>query len=450
MRRQIRRSRLGEAGTASGSDLAIGAVESGWTNPPPVRLADGTLIRLFKDGQALRAAFEAIRAAKRVVCLEVYIFHSDATGRAFADLLSAKAREGVRVFVLYDSFGSIATDPVIFRSMRAAGVLVREFNPMRPWDCRYSWRPLNRDHRKLLIIDHDIAGLGGLNVGLEYGSGFLTNLKSKSEVWRDNAIGVMGPSARALFHCFAKSWHYVARGGPISRAECIHNLDVGRRIRHPRMRRQKLKERASGILIYPGGEGQDNVRTLPTQPVPPTITLGVLASAPTMSSPLLPFMQKLVRDARRSVHMTIAYFAPSDPFIDELCKAARRGVDVRLMLPGRSDVRLLHAAARSFYETLLAAGVEIFERQGAVLHAKTLVIDGEITVIGSANLDYRSIEYNCEISAVVRSAELGRQMLDLFDHDVQYAEQISLGEWRHRPAWDRAVQWAVSRARYVL
>jgi cardiolipin synthase len=171
---------------------------------------------------------------------------------------------------------------------------------------------------------------------------------------------------------------------------------------------------------------------------------------PTLSSPLRFFLQKLVHDARRSIHMTIAYFAPSDPFIDELCKAARRGVKVRLMLPGRTDIQVLRIAARSFYETLLDAGVEVFERQGAVLHAKTLVIDGEITVVGSTNLDYRSIEYNLEISAVLRSGTLGRQMVDLFEHDVRYADAMSLQAWRHRPGWDRVVQWVVSRARYAL
>ena len=129
------RSRLGEAGTATGAQLEPGTLDGGWTIPGPVTLDDGTVVRLFKDGQALRAAFEAIRAARQLVCLEVYIFHSDDTGRAFAELLCAKAREGLRVMVLYDSFGSIDTDRSMFDAMRAAGVRLREFNPIRPWDC---------------------------------------------------------------------------------------------------------------------------------------------------------------------------------------------------------------------------------------------------------------------------------------------------------------------------
>jgi cardiolipin synthase len=120
------------------------------------------------------------------------------------------------------------------------------------------------------------------------------------------------------------------------------------------------------------------------------------------------------------------------------------------MLPGRSDVGLLRIAAQAFYEDLLAAGVEVYERQHAVLHAKTLCVDGRVSVIGSTNLDYRSIQFNCELSAVIHSEGLGRQMHDLFENDVRYARRIVGDEWRHRPAADRLMQWAVMRARYLL
>jgi len=146
----------------------------------------------------------------------------------------------------------------------------------------------------------------------------------------------------------------------------------------------------------------------------------------------------------------MAYFAPHDDLIDELCAAAKRGVRVRLMLPGRCDVRPLLIAARSFYETLMAAGVQVYEREAVILHAKTMVIDGVISMIGSTNLDYRSIEYNLELSALIRSREFGRQMEDLFDNDVRYARRMTLKKWRHRPTLDRLVQWGVSRARNWL
>jgi cardiolipin synthase A/B len=402
-----------DTGTSSGVNIAPGSDDDGWTVPPPVVLSDSTRIQLYKDGEALHAAYSAIENAKRRICLEVYIFHDDDTGRAFAELLAAKARDGVKVYVLYDSFGSIGTDRRMFAMMRRAGVNVKEFHPIRPWEGRYSWRPFNRDHRKLLIIDDQIAGLGGLNVGAEYaGSWVLRAAGSRAkdgpcDVWRDNAMGIVGPGARQFLAAFASAWSYATRGGRIRRAELYTGLD---------------------------GSGE----------------LGVLASVPTMDSPLVPFLAQLTRSARRSIELTMSYFAPPDELIDGLCRAAKRGVRVRLMLAAKSDVHLLTVAARSFYETLLTAGVEVYERQHAVLHAKTGVVDEETTVLGSTNLDYRSIEYNLELSAIVRSRAFGRHVHELFENDVKYARRITLKEWRRRPSLDRLGCWAVNRARYLL
>ncbi len=382
--------------------------DDGWTRPAPVQLGDGTLIQLFKDGEALLAAYNAIKAATRRICLEVYIFASDDTGRAFAELLGEKAREGVAVYVIYDSFGSIDSDRDMFRRMARQGVRLRQFHPMRPWECKFGWRPVNRDHRKLLIIDENLAGLGGLNVGGDYAGSWVVKSSRKSALrsWRDNAIGIIGPGADQFFQAFRQTWRYVERGGRIGKAAYVHHAFTGE--------------------------------------------LGVMATVPTLNSPLRPFLMRLLRESRRSILLTMAYFAPDDPLVAELCNAARRGVRVRLMLPGRSDVRILHIAAQSFYETLMDAGVEVYERQGVVLHTKALVIDERTTVIGSTNLDYRSIEYNLEISAIVHSVELGRQMCDLFENDVRFAIKFDCAAWRHRPWLDRVGQWAVSRARYLL
>ncbi|HWE97485.1 MAG TPA: phospholipase D-like domain-containing protein [Tepidisphaeraceae bacterium] len=393
-----------------GINLRVGAADDGWRTPPPVVLSDGTRIQLFKDGEGLSVAYEAIKAARKLVCLEVYIFGEDETGRAFAELLARKAAQGVKVYVIYDSFGTrglAGEEPDMFRRMRASGVRVQSFHPMRPWECQYGWRPLNRDHRKLLVIDGDSAGLGGLNIAGEYAGSWVVPSRSEPcDFWRDNAIGIQGPGARLLMQSFARTWNYVAHGGRARRAEFIHNLQEGE--------------------------------------------LGVMAVVPTLNSPLRPFLYRMLREARRSILMTMAYFAPDDPLIDGLCKAARRGVKVRLMLPGKCDVPVVRLCTRSFYETLLTAGVEIYERQCSVLHAKTMVVDEHTSVIGSTNLDYRSIEYNCELSAIIRSDEFGRQMCSLFENDMGFAKQIHLPQWRKRPVWDRFVLWAVSRARYLL
>ena len=403
----------GDAGTSTGLNIAPGSDDDGWTVPTPVRLTDGTRVQLYKDGEALHAAYEAIKHARKRVCLEVYIFADDDTGRAFADLLCEKAQQGVRVYCIYDSFGSFGVahlwrhKPEFFHRMRRAGVRLAEFHPTRPWEGRFGWRPINRDHRKLLFIDDDIAGLGGLNVGGEYaGSWVVKNSSRECDLWRDNAIGLVGPSTRHLLQSFANTWRYVHNGGRIRRAEYHHPLADG--------------------------------------------DFGVLASVPTMASPLQKSMNDLLRKARQSIDLTMAYFAPPDELIDILCKASRRRVRVRLMLPGRCDVNLLITAARSFYENLLHAGVEIYERQHVILHAKTMCVDREYTVLGSTNLDYRSIEYNLELSSLIRSQEFGQQMHDLFENDIRFAERISIRQWRRRAFRDRCGQWAVNRARYLL
>ena len=399
----------GEAGTSSGVNIAPGSDDDGWIVPPPVRLSDGSRVQLYKDGEALHAAYQAIKEAKRRICLESYIFHDDDTGRAFAELLAAKARDGLDVYVIYDSFGSMHSDRNMFWSMARSGVRVREFHPVRPWECRYSWRPFNRDHRKILVVDDERAGLGGLNVGGEYGGSWVSpSSKSACEFWRDNAVSIQGPAARHLLKAFGKTWNYIGRGGRIHSAELNFNIK------------------------------------------PHDGDFGLLATVPSARSPLRTFLCDLMEGAKQSIYITMAYFAPDDELIDEICKADRRGVRVRLVLPGRSDVHLLTLAARSFYEKLLCCGCDVYERQSVVLHSKCLVVDGHTSVIGSTNIDYRSIEYNLESSVIIRNAAFGRQMHDLFENDVKYSKKIELSEWRKRPRWDRFVQAAVSKARYLL
>jgi cardiolipin synthase A/B len=406
--------RQGEHGTSTGVNTAPGSNDDGWIVPRPVRLSDGTYVQLYKDGEALHAAYDAIKRAQKRVCLEVYIFADDDTGNAFADLLCAKAQQGLKVFVIYDSVGSCGIEqlscpkPRLFEKMRRAGVRVAEFHPLRMWEGNYSWKPVQRDHRKLLLVDDDIAGMGGINVGREYAGSWVVSSGqvSETDLWRDNAVGIVGPASRWLFECFARTWKYIHSGGRTRRAELIHPID-----------------------------GDD---------------FGVLASVPSMNSPLVSLLRERLNSAKSSIEMTMAYFAPPDELVDVLCKRARGGVKVRLMLPGRGDVPILLTAARSFYERLLPCGVEIYERQHVILHAKTMCIDREYSILGSSNLDYRSIEYNLELSCMIRSKEFGLQMHDLFENDVRYARRITSKEWRRRPWSDRFVQWAVKRARYLL
>jgi cardiolipin synthase len=425
-------------GPNPGVNIEPGPQDDGWPEPPPVRLADGTAVQLLKDGQALRVAWEAIRSARESIALEIYIFHSDRTGRAFAELLAKRAREGLSVRVVYDSVGSVDGDRAMFDAMRAAGVVLREFHPWQPWRAAHGWRPFNRDHRKLLVVDNRVGVLGGQNLGDEYGSSWVVG-QSDADSWRDTAIGLEGPSVQLLAAAFRRTWCYVDRGGPIRTAEFCGSS------------RSFLHAPASCLRDGPRPTHASRCACArPSVLEIPEDSVGVVASVPTPRSRLLPNLLRVLRNATTSIEMTMAYFAPPEQLLDPLCAKARAGVRVRLMLPARSDVPSLVIAARAFYETLIAAGVEVYERQHAVLHAKSLCVDGRLSVVGSTNLDYRSIQHNCELSAVVHSAPFGAQTRALFEHDVRFARRVPPDERRRRPVRDRLVQWALMRARYLL
>ena len=399
----------GHDGAAAMNHAGIAGTFENWITPDPVTLRDGTHVQLLKDGQALRAAYDAILAAQRRICVEMYIFNSDEAGRAFVDLLCLKAFDGVRVFVLYDGFGCHDTDPAMFAQLRAAGVRLCEFHPLAPWRYHGRWRVTQRDHRKLVLVDDRIAQLGGLNLGVEYAGPWIVRRRRRyrGKPWRDTGLAVEGPQVARLAAAFARIWRYANRGGELAAVEYLGPLAAGS-------------------------------------------DFGVLASAPTQHSRIAPIAQQLIASARQSLWITMAYFAPTDAVIGALCAAARRGVSVRLILPGLGDVALLRIAARSFYAQMLAAGVEIYERRGPMLHAKTLCLDGEISIIGSTNFDYRSFERNCELSVAVRSPALGNQMHLLFEHDVHLSKRITPANWRRRPRLDALLQWLANRLRRWL
>lgn len=433
-----------EVGLSPGVNIAPGSDDDGWEVPPPVTLQDGTRIQLYKDGEGLAAAHEAIKRARKRVFIEVYIWPSDETGTAFAEALARKAREGVAVYAIYDSFGCLLARDDPFETMRKAGVRLIEFHPVWPWKSRYSWRPGNRDHRKLLVVDDRIAGVGGLNLGNRYAGTWVARLRriDLHKLWRDAAVGIIGPGARSFSECFIRTWRYCLHRGPISRTLWFDGLEIPPAAKGRRLGKARQRPYEAGATPEPRGRPEDIFE--------PGRHIACMANAPTLSSPLRPLLYKLIRDARRSIVMTMAYFAPDDELIDLLCAAGKRGVRVRLMFATKSDAHMLVLAARSFYAKLLSSCCEVYEREGAMLHQKSIAVDSCVSVLGSTNLDYRSIEFNLEISAVIRSREFAGQLEAMFDHDVQFSRRIDPAKWHGRPYWDRCVQWAVNRMRYVL
>jgi cardiolipin synthase len=317
-------------------------------------LTKGNKVTLLIDGPATYAAmFEAILSAKKHITLETFILEDDEIGRKFTDLLLKKQAQGIQVNILYDSVGSFTTAESFFKRLRDAGIQVVEFNPINPLKARGEWFMSRPDHRKILIADGKIAILGGINISNVYSSGPSGKHKVKGEPlpWRDTDIQIEGPAVTEAQKLFLETWQ--KQKGPIL-AE------------HDYLPAQKEHGKAL-VRIVGSTPGSDN-----------RITFIVYVAAITY--------------AEHSIHLTNAYFIPDDQILDAFADAARRGVDVKIILPATSDSSMALNAARHNYSGLLEAGVKIYERRKALLHAKTAVIDGVWSTVGSTNMDYCCLE----------------------------------------------------------
>lgn len=352
---------------------------------------------LFQDGESTYAAmFKTIAAAKDNINIETYIIEDDEMGKKFSDALIEKQNKGVPVVMIYDSVGSLNTPREFFQRLKDSGIKVLEFNPINPLEGKKGWQVNQRDHRKLLIVDGQSAFLGGVNISSVYSSGSSGKLTpdGKKEIktpWRDTHLLVEGPVVAEFQKLFMETWNK-------QKGEALPD----RKYFPPPMQKGKEVVRAIGSSSDAGGGQMYNT----------------LVSA--------------INSAETSVYLTNAYFAPDKHIMDALKDAVGRGVDVKIILPSKSDSALVYFAGRSFYSELLGAGVKIFERRELLLHAKTALIDGVWSTIGSTNLDWRSFLHNDEINAVVLSPDFGTQMNTMFDKDLAESEQITLESWRDR------------------
>jgi len=398
----------------AGTDLkALAAAEEQATGVP---LIAGNRVSLLFDGPAtMREMMAAARAATSSINLETYIFDQDEVGMQFADVLIQKQHDGVQVNVLVDAVGALATPAAFFDRMRAAGIRVVVFNPVNPAKAKGKWEVNNRDHRKLMVVDGRIAFTGGINISSTYANSSLFRSKRKAPPadgakigWRDTHVKVEGPAVAALQYSFVNQWIDQA-GGELTQADYFPTLaPVGDKI------------------------------------------LRVLATNPSGDFEIYKSLLVAIGEAKKSVHITSAYFVPDQQIVDALVAAAKRGVDVRLVLPGVSDHGMIRYAGQAFYDQLLAGGVRIFELQIAVLHAKTAVIDSAWSTIGSSNIDRRSFIHNYELNVVVLDPAFGRDMESAFNEDLRDCKEVTLEQWRHRPWADRLREWAANLAGYWI
>ncbi len=358
-------------------------------------LTTGNAVRLLQDGPATyQAMFAAILAAKDHINLETYIFDDDEVGQRFAQALMAKQAQGVQVNLIRDSAGTLSTPPEFFTRLADAGIRVLEFNPVNPLETRKDWALNQRDHRKLLIVDGLTAFLGGINISSVYSGGSFqqsSRVRPEGPAWRDTDLQLQGPVVAELQKLFLGAWA-TQKGPPLA----------------------------------------------PRNYFPPPQNVGAQVVRAIGSSPEEPFSQiyatllSVIASAETSVRITNAYFVPDPQLLAALEAAARRGVDVQLILPSQTDSWLVFNAGRRHYEPLLRAGVKIYERRGVILHAKTALIDGVWATVGSTNLDWRSFLHNHELNAVVLGEGFGQQVQAMFDKDLADSQTITLEAWLRR------------------
>lgn len=359
-------------------------------------LLEGNRVRLLQDGpDTYQAMFAAIKAALDHINMETFTLEDDEVGRRFADVLIEKQRQGVQVNLIYDSAGSLNTPAEFFKRLRDNGIRTLEFNPINPLTAKAGWQVNQRDHRKLLIIDGKVAFLGGVNISSVYsGDSFSQRSKVRPDgkiSWRDTDLQIEGPVVAEYQKLFLETWRS--------------------------QKADPLEERK--FFPPPQRQGTEVVRAIGSSPDDPFSLMYVtLISA--------------INSAETEVMLTNAYFVPDPQMLTALKAAAARGVDVRLLLPGHTDSALVFNAGRSYYDELLSGGVKIFERRNALLHAKTALIDGVWTTVGSTNMDWRSYLHNREINAVVLGTEFGDRMRAAFEKDIAESEQITLEKWRSR------------------
>lgn len=357
----------------------------------------GNAVEVYVRGQdAFIAMRDAGRAAQRELLVEFYIVKDDRTGQRLAEEAIAASMRGVRVRVLADAVGSASTSAEYWRFLKDAGVEVRLFHPI----VRRLWFYPFRDHRKILVADGKVAFTGGMNVAEEYGSPD----PRPGATWRDTHVRIEGPAAWEMAVVFSEGWTHT--GG--------QEFPLGS------MPAEVTESPGARILVLDSRLGRGQAETV-----------SVLAA--------------IVGAARRRLWITNAYFAPGHRAVRLLARAARRGVDVRLLLPGQSDVPLVRHAAHGYYEDLLCCGVRIFEYQAAILHAKTLVADDYLSVVGSSNLDFRSFVFNAECNVVIFDGRTGAKMAQVFRDDLEKSEEITAEQWRRRTflhrLGDRAARW---------
>ncbi len=350
-------------------------------------LTEKNQVRILHDGkETFDAILNALKAATHHIHLEYYIIEDDKIGNAIREMLIQKAQEGVEVRLIYDSVGSWQLSQAYIDSLKAGGVEVCSFMPVRfP---RFASRVNYRNHRKIIVVDGKMAFVGGLNIGDRYIEG-----EPGLGVWRDTHLQLSGESASCLQTVFFTDWHFAS------------------------------KELLEPSLVY-----------FPVHNLPESTLVQIVTSGP--DSDWASIMQAYfaaITTASEYVYISTPYFIPNESISTALKTAAMSGIDVRIMLPGKSDSRILLRASYSYIEEFLEAGVRFYLYQKGFNHGKLMMVDGVFASVGTANLDIRSFDQNFEVNALIYDADIASELERAFREDVQHSQELYLETFHRRP-----------------
>jgi cardiolipin synthase len=402
----LRHRREGAFGYDLGADVEVGSHDfmrtaEALTGAP---ISDGSEAELLINGDAIfPAILETIAGAERTLNLETYVYWRGDITEDVADAICERARAGVRCKVLLDALGSAMMDNDQFRRMEDAGVQVRRFRPVRPYTLR---RLANRSHRRVLVADGTVGMTGGVGIAEEW-----TGDAEDPDHWRDTHVRITGPIVRGLQGAFAEHW-LEATGEVLSGEDYVPHLEEG----GDGARMQLVRSRS--------GVGDTNIESL---------------------------YYLAIASARESLDLTAAYFVPRPAFTEALADAARRGVRLRILVPGpHIDKEFVRVAGRDSYSELIEAGAEIFEYQPTMLHAKTMVADDTWASVGTVNFDNRSFQLHDEVTLCVWDERFAELLTEQFERDIERSEAIDPERWGARSLRARASETAMRLLRREL
>jgi cardiolipin synthase len=360
-------------------------------------LTSKNAVKLLLNGEnKFPEVLEAIKNAKHHIHIEYYIFEDDEIGTALAEAMIAKAKEGIKVRFIYDDFGSKTIRKKLVPKLIENGVEAYPF--LKVHFILLANRLNYRNHRKIIVIDGYTSFVGGINVSDRYING-----NGQQIYWRDTHLRIDGPGTQYLQYLFLCDWNF-----------CSDSVLEPNRYFFP---------------------------TTPQKAAEENKIVQIAASGPDSESPTILFSTlQAINLATKEILITSPYFIPGESLLDALSISSLSGISVKLLVPGKSDSILVNSAARSYYNDLLKAGVEIYQYQKGFVHAKTMVTDKKVAIVGTANMDFRSFDLNFEVNAIVYDTEIASELSEIFYDDLKDAIRIDAEQWANRPLYRQLLE----------